>query len=233
MFSFFDDMRVLFTLLPFVAVSILHLIFCLKKDNKKADVTKYLLMPLLFAAFFVITAGKVSAAWFSVMVFAALAFSWAGDIFLIFDKKQIFFIFGVLSFAVTQIIYAVIATVFLSAFQFPILFFSIISILFFCSGFFTVFTLRKALKKLIPIVSIYAFLISFTCVLFITLAFMKPCLGTLAAAAGGVCFVISDSMLAYSTFAKEAGSSRFQVMLTYLLAQFLIIAGMADFIIVK
>lgn len=229
MFIFFD-VRNLFAVLPFAAVSVLHLIYCFHRKDKKADFTKFALMPLLIIAFCVWCFYLKININVLLIITAALIFSWLGDVFLVFDAKKIYFILGVLSFAASQILYSVSSIIFLFAFEFPVFqFAAVLCIYLFFAGF-TIFRLRRGLKNLIFIVSFYAALISIMSLSFITLAFAAPSAQTICSAAGSLCFVTSDSLLSLSVFAGKGGRIRFFVMLTYLLAQFLIVLGITGFV---
>ena len=157
---------------------------------------------------------------------AALAFSWIGDVILLFaDIAEIYFILGLVSFLISHIIYCTlfnkqehIQTRNNIVFRIGC---GIIAV--YLIG--MLWVLLPTLGNLkIPVI-VYAFVIC-TMVLFAFNGFLtwsKP--GNKYAFAGAVIFVVSDSILAMDKFHAPIEKSAFMIMLTYLLAQYLLVDG--------
>lgn len=157
----------------------------------------------------------------------ALLFSWIGDVVLLFaDIAEIYFILGLVAFLISHIAYCVLFNKQITGeIQINKLFFGIGSLLiaFYLIG--MVLFLMPSLGDLkIPVI-IYAAVIS-TMLLFAFngyLIWKKP--GSLYVFLGAVIFVISDSILAIAKFHTPIEKSSFFIMLTYLVAQYLLVVG--------
>ncbi len=184
-------------------------------------ITKPLLMPLLFLYFL---STLQSTAGSNRSIIAALLFSWVGDIFLLFDSQNsLYFIFGLCAFLVAHIFYIF---------------------------FFHAVRLAEAIKPkaflLIPVVVYYAVLISllspglgemklpvrvygvvvcFMLMLALHMLFIKNKKAGALMAGGAFLFVISDSLLAVNKFYTSFAGADIIIMLTYGLAQLLIVEG--------
>jgi uncharacterized membrane protein YhhN len=160
-------------------------------------------------------------------VLTALLFSWIGDIILLFaDIAEIYFILALVSFLISHIIYCVIFNKQIkkqrerNIFVFGIG--SVIIALYLIGMLSVLFPSLGDLK--IP-VFVYATVIS-TMLIFAFNGFLvweKP--GNRYIFFGAVIFVISDSILAINKFHTPLEKSSFFIMLTYLVAQYLIVVG--------
>lgn len=193
-------------------------------------VTKPLLLLILINWFIAATNNYQSAnkKW----VTLALCFSWLGDVLLMFQSRSsMFFLLGLSSFLIAHIFY--------------IMFFHTIKVI---EG------VKSRALLLLPVVIYYAVLIA---VLYPYLADMKvpvPVYGLVISfmlllalhmlfisnkkagqlmATGALLFVISDSALAINKFYQPFEGSGFVIMLTYGLAQLLIVCGAIDYISAK
>lgn len=161
------------------------------------------------------------------ILLSALVFSWIGDVILIFsDISEIYFILGLVSFLISHIIYCVLfnrqirekikrnAVVFLIG-----------SILIACYLIGMLSVLLPSLGDLkIPVI-VYASVISIMLLFAYNglLIWKKP--ANQLVFFGALFFVVSDSILALNKFHTPLKKSSFIIMLTYLVAQYLIVIG--------
>jgi uncharacterized membrane protein YhhN len=157
----------------------------------------------------------------------ALIFSWIGDVILIFaDIAEIYFILGLVSFLIAHITYCVLFNKqIIGEIQINKILFAVGSLViaFYLTA--MILVLMPNLGDLkIPVI-VYAAVIS-TMLLFAFngyLIWKKP--GALPIFLGAVSFVVSDSILAFDKFHVPIEKSSFFIMLTYLVAQYLIVVG--------
>ncbi len=156
------------------------------------------------------------------LVFAALAFSLLGDILLMFAaQSQHFFTAGLVAFLIAHIMYIV---VFLkhwnkanSAVGFLVL------LLAYALGLF--YVLKDGLgEMLIPVIVYMIVILSMA-----TAAFLRKNkvnrLGYNLVFVGALCFMLSDSILALNKFYEPIPLSNLSIMVTYAMAQYLIVLG--------
>jgi uncharacterized membrane protein YhhN len=161
------------------------------------------------------------------ILLTALLFSWIGDIILLFaDKGELYFIFGLVSFLVSHLVYIVLFNKQQTTrendnkAQFWLGVFLIL-------GYFTfmIFTLFPKLGPLKIPVLVYAIVI--TTMLFF--AFKGSLKWSIPANKyifiGAIVFVSSDSVLAFNKFYTPIEHASFYIMATYCLAQYLIVKG--------
>ena len=157
----------------------------------------------------------------------ALIFSWIGDVILIFaDIAEIYFILGLVSFLIAHITYCVLFNKqIIGEIQINKVLFGLGSLViaFYLTA--IILVLMPNLGDLkIPVI-VYAAVIS-TMLLFAFngyLIWKKP--GALCIFLGAITFVISDSILAFDKFHAPIEKSSFFIMLSYLVAQYLIVVG--------
>jgi uncharacterized membrane protein YhhN len=183
---------------------------------------KPLLLPLLLAAVAVsenFPAKKI--------LLTALTFSWIGDIILLFaDKGELYFIFGLVAFLLSHLVYIVLFSkqpnTRISGKK-EIFWLGILAILaYFFIMIDTLFPKLGALK--IPVL-VYAVVI--TTMLFFafkgSLKWATPANKYILI--GAIVFVSSDSILAFNKFYAPIEHASFYIMATYCLAQYLIVTG--------
>lgn len=158
---------------------------------------------------------------------SALVFSWIGDVILLFtDLGEIYFILGLVSFLTAHIIYCILfnqLNKIRKKQNRSVFIFGSILIALYLIG--MVSFLMPFLGDLKIPVTIYASIISIM-LLFAFNGFLvweKP--GNLLVFSGAFLFIISDSILAINKFYAPIPKSSFFIMLTYLLAQYLIVIG--------
>jgi uncharacterized membrane protein YhhN len=161
------------------------------------------------------------------IILTALTFSWIGDIILLFtDKGELYFIFGLVAFLLSHIVYIVLFSkqqntrnnekkeiFWLGSLAILAYFFIMID---------TLFPKLGALK--IPVLG-YAVVI--TTMLFFafkgSLKWVIPANNYILI--GAIVFVSSDSILAFNKFYAPITHASFYIMATYCLAQYLIVKG--------
>ncbi|WP_290969483.1 lysoplasmalogenase [Flavobacterium sp.] len=161
------------------------------------------------------------------ILLAALALSWLGDVILLFtDLGEIYFILGLVCFLSAHVVYCVLFNKqkrIRKKQNKPLFILGSILIAIYLIGMVSV--LMPYLGELEIPVSIYASVISIM-LLFAFNGFLvweKP--GNQLVFFGALFFVISDSILAVNKFYAPIPKSSFFIMLTYLLAQYLIVVG--------
>lgn len=196
----------------FVLVSLVNVSGILFEKTLWQSISKPLIIPALIACYL---AGSKS--WNRLYVLA-LFFSFAGDV-LLMDKNNLF-LYGIASFLLTQLFYVFIIaktlrksdgrTMLIAMMPFLIFFLTLMSILKAGLGDF-----------LIPVV-VYGLAIS----VFGVVSFLnylqhkdKPAIGLLT---GALLFIASDSMIALNKFYAEKPFYGPAIMITYILAQYLI-----------
>jgi uncharacterized membrane protein YhhN len=156
----------------------------------------------------------------------ALIFSWIGDVILLFaDISEIYFILGLVAFLISHIIYCILFnkqnhTQIRNNGIFRIG--CVIIVVYLVTMLSVLLPTLGDLK--IPVI-VYAVVISIM-VLFAFNGFLtwsKP--GSIYVFIGAVIFVVSDSILAIDKFHTSIEKSSFIIMLTYLVAQYLIVTG--------
>jgi uncharacterized membrane protein YhhN len=181
------------------------------------------LMPILII-YFLVNAGKLAPVKY--LIISALAFSWLGDVFLLFDKRyKSFFIYGLAAFLTAHVFY-IIYFLRIRAFNRPeklpnaLIFTAIAAYMLVLFAF-----IAPNVNDLLVPVAIYALVIS--AMLAASLAafdFRKQNSGKICVA-GTLLFIVSDSILAINRFAAPFEYASVFVMLTYALAQLLITEG--------
>lgn len=203
----------------FLCVSILHLVACYRRMPKLRGVTKVLLMPLLCAVYL------FGAPEIRLLVVCALAFGWLGDIFLLLKNGRIFMLLGICSFAIGHVFYI---GAMLSAHPSPHILMLIPLAL--CAVW-----LFFVYKKLIPYAPkslrkpgfLYALLLSWTGLSALYLLLVTQRIPYLIAFVGGLFFMLSDTLLTGQQYRKELKHGNFYVMSTYIIAQSLLVLGLA------
>ena len=212
---------IIFTAVLFFAVSVLHLIACYRRFPKIRSVTKVLLMPLL-CAFYLVLARDIRP-----LVVAALLFGWIGDILLLFKNGKTCMLLGICAFALGHICYiAAMFTAYPAVLSIKILIplaLCVVWMVFVCLK-----LMPYAPKSLRKPGFLYALLLSGTCLsaLYLLLTVGKD--AYLLAFIGGLFFMLSDTLLTGQQYRKELKHGNFYVMLTYIIAQTLLILGLAQ-----
>ncbi|WP_343588845.1 lysoplasmalogenase [Flavobacterium sp.] len=206
----------------YLAFSIVYLIILLSGYERFDLFLKPILIPIIgFGAYFYRKFPTQN------ILLAALVLSWLGDVILLFtDLGEIYFILGLVCFLTAHIVYCVLFNKqkrIRKRQNKPLFIFGSVLIAFYLIGMVSV--LMPHLGDLEIPVSIYASVISIM-LLFAFNGFLvweKP--GNQLVFLGAIFFIISDSILAVNKFYAPIPKSSFFIMLTYLLAQYLIVVG--------
>lgn len=161
------------------------------------------------------------------ILLTALIFSWIGDVILLFsDISEIYFILGLISFLISHIVYCILFNRQTKRnLKKKSIAIGIGTILIACYLIGMLSVLLPSLGDLkIPVI-VYASVISIMLLFAYNglLNWNEP--GNKLVFSGAVVFVISDSILAINKFYNPIEKSSFFIMLTYLVAQYLIVIG--------
>ena len=200
----------------FWTIGLAHVFFQYTHQEIWINLTKPLLVPLLALFYYQKNSKKI--------FLVALLFSWIGDL-LLMNEGSIFFLMGILSFWVAQLLYLYFIK---KEIRLPLNeFFSskkgLLSVFLF-GGYFlgTMSLLSSKLGTLTIPVSGYAITLASIGAAAMLLWMTKNDSKTFALFAGVLLFIVSDSMIAFNTFYFEKNIFGFWVMATYIPAQFLI-----------
>ena len=194
------------------------------KDNKKIEyLTKPLLMPLLILFYISGVQLMANVDW---LIVVALIGGWAGDIFLMLEDEEKWFLFGMAGFLINQLFY--IISFFLSISDIT----NFVSWGYFLLGpaiLILVFTVPRFINKtedmkipvLVYLIAIFLMHIAaiFRGAEFLGLPFVLVYVGSIS-------FMFSDACIAVNKWAGEFTNARLIIMTTYILAQFYIILGL-------
>ena len=206
----------------FIVFSIIYLLIILLGREDIAWYLKPFLLPFLL--FWVYTFDPFPT---KKILLSALVFSWIGDVILMFvEHGKLYFIFGLVAFLISHIIYILLFNKQLKTEKFKsslIFKFGIGVILIYLSSLLSFLSPYLGALKL-PVV-IYATVIS-TMLLFAfkgSFHWRNPANSYILF--GAIIFVSSDSILAINKFYNTLPNASFWIMITYLAAQFLIVSG--------
>ncbi|HLK28854.1 MAG TPA: lysoplasmalogenase [Puia sp.] len=215
----------------FIIDAILDLLFVFFKKDELRYFTKPLLIILLFA--YCIAAIKKKDKLFFLLL-TALFFSFLGDIFLMFEKQASYwFMVGLIGFLLAHIFYIILFLQIKKQNQPKKKLNFLIALLTIAYTTFLFLLLKPSLGSLEIPVLVYAivlscmFLASFHAFDFSGQQFGRLCI------IGALLFVASDSLLAINKFYQSFAGSGILVMLTYALAQLLIVLSITKYINLK
>ncbi len=210
--------------LKITLISILFLIvslgdiYAVLSSNRGLEIVFKPLIIIVLAVLYILHAKKVNI-WYVL----ALFFSFLGDFLLLFPHR--FFVFGLLSFLITHLILIKIILSFLSNIKKTTIFFSSL-----CYGtYFTIIFLRikDSLGALIIPVLIYGIVISIMGIVsFLNFYENKRAIENIWLLVGASVFILSDSILAINKFYKSSMFFGVAIMITYIIAQYIIYKGM-------
>jgi len=195
-------------------------VFAVKYEKIKLRYfTKPLLVPLL-ALFYITNVANPNG-----FILSALICCFLGDLFLLWSQKKTFFIVGLLSFLVGHIFYTI-------AFLQTTYFFSGIPKWFYFSLlpyiWYGIFTLKKLNPYLysmkVPVIVYLNVILIMSFASFSRIWVLKG-LSFWLPFVGSIFFIASDSLLAFRNFKVKLSRGWASIMITYILAQLLIIFG--------
>jgi uncharacterized membrane protein YhhN len=206
-------------LIVFVFVAIVHLFSIAVDISALRFVTKLLLMPILAATVFCASDHPQKN-----YIITALVFSFLGDFFLLLESKMpLFFIFGLLAFLITHVLYIIFFTRTKTAGKSLLRTQPYIPFLVIAYGAGLVYFLYPSLGSLkIPVI-VYAGII---CSMLLCTFYVYSTVGAVTGLqfiAGALLFVISDSLLAINKFYEPLPFAALLIMLTYCAAQYFIV----------
>lgn len=209
-------------LLSYIGFSIVYLLIILIGQEDVAWFLKPFLIPfLLFGVYFYDAFPSKK------FLLTALTFSWIGDIILLFaDRAELFFISGLISFLISHVVYILLFNRQLKSRNKrnrAIYWIGVTTIIVYLFLMLTI--LLPSLGDLQIPVLVYAMVLS-TMLLFAFKGFFsweEPANWYILT--GAIIFVSSDSILAFNKFYTPIVLSSFLIMITYLTAQYLIVAG--------
>lgn len=211
----------------FALVALSNLLAQIRPLETVNEISKILLMPSL-ALLFIFSGGKRLGALFY-PVLAALFFSWLGDVFLLYqNEKSVFFIFGLLAFLLTHVLYiylfrrcrhAAVAEV-----PRTFLYSRIVFLVFAGSFLYTLLFSRLGDMKL-P-VALYTAVIIAMAITAVLRKERSSGKSFLLVYGGALLFVLSDSLLAIDRFHSPVQLGGLLIMGSYILAQYLIVSGL-------
>ena len=198
----------------YLGLSIAYLILLLVNQESIAWFMKPLLIPFLILG--VYFSGAFPSKKY---LLTALAFSWIGDIILLFtDRDELFFIVGLIAFLISHIVYILL-------FNKQLRYKNRKNKAVFWIGVTTIIMYLIIMISILLPVFVYALVIS-TMLLFAFKGFLNwEESGNWYILTGAIAFVTSDSILAFNKFYNPIVLSSFLIMITYLIAQYLIVMG--------
>ena len=206
----------------YVLASVANLIAQIMLSDELNRYTKPVLMPLLLMYIYYRSIGMTTSK--TLLLSVAILFSWLGDVVLMYQSNQSYFIGGIGLFLVAQVTYVIVLRK--SSYQKPRA--SLIkTIPFVLYAVFLFSILLPAGAFSIPII-VYGLVIL---LMMITAYFRKGLTSQksfLLVFAGSVLFVLSDSILAINAFKSPLPYAGFWIMATYCIAQYLLVEGVLE-----
>lgn len=198
----------------------MHIIYTKNENNNGRIWTKPFLMPLL-AIYYVLNASGVD-----MLIVMALLFGFIGDVFLMWDNRKNNFLVGLIAFFIGHLCYVILFMKDVSFLQDVPMWFYLIILIY---AFGAIAIMNKLNDHLGPMktpaymYAIVILLMSFTSLIRIwglgmNLEFILPYMGT-------ILFMCSDTILGFATFKGKFKNANIYIMITYVLAQVLIVAG--------
>ena len=202
----------------FVVATFVHLVFCFFEKNLGRKITKPMTTGFLFLTAMVTCVQAIP-------VYIALFFGLLGDIFLLRKGKVIFFALGMFAFMVNHLINIGVVFYYLNA-DWPFYIGALVYLVLFTAIGYNFSTKISHQKKLALGGTFYFGLLTLSFIVAIVGAANGYVNYLLAAVFGGLCFIVSDCFLTYSSFIRRFKRYDFFIMSTYLLAQLLVVSGL-------
>lgn len=211
----------------FLAVLAANIIGIQLPNEMLEIISKPLLIPVLAIYFFFQTKGMQSS--FIKWILLALFFSWAGDVLLMFQASDSnFFLFGLSAFLLAHVFYIFFFYKIKDRENLKIdLKLLLIVIVYYAALILVLFTHLGDMK--VPVM-LYGVVISFMFLLAMHMLFIKNKIAGRWMMLGALLFVLSDSLLAINKFYQPFELAGMVVILTYGMAQLLIVYGATKYI---
>ena len=197
----------------FITVSILYVIGIVLSN----DILKFVFKPLIMISLLLYYLGAVNKK--HTLYIGAVIFSFLGDVFLLFDG-ELYFMLGLVSFLIAHLffIWMVVKQLKKSAINKKI----IASIPFIISFSALLFLIKDSLGEMLVPVVVYGIVISVFGVVALLNNLIFKSKASLYLFSGAVFFVVSDSLLAINKFYQPQEYYPVIVIITYMVAQYLI-----------
>jgi uncharacterized membrane protein YhhN len=223
----FKSMKKLTWLILFLALLAVNIVAVNLKNEDLRLISKPLLVPVL--SIFFITSTKSFPGGLKNWIVLALFFSWAGDVFLLFESKDpLFFLLGLSSFLLAHIFYIVFFhNIRRREYIYGNALLLLVAVLYYAS---LMDILGPHLGTMKLPVTVYGVVISFMVMLALHTLFGKNKNAGVWMAIGAILFVLSDSILAFNKYYSPIAFADIFIMLTYGLAQLFIVVGAAKYI---
>jgi uncharacterized membrane protein YhhN len=194
----------------FAIDAIFHLVAIAIRWEWPRRISKALLVPLLLGCY------VVDAEHFLFTVFLAAVFGWLGDIFLIHSDKFKLFILGLLSFLAGHLCYIRSLLYFTGNVNPAALIAAVIVAI--PLGFIIFRLIRPQKTVAFPLVVYGGVLMGMVIAAFCLMLSRRDLAGAVVFS-GGLCFLVSDTILGYGRFREGAHTNEAAVMITYITAQ--------------
>ena len=208
-------------LAAFITASVIHLYASYKANKKLRAQTKPFLL-LFLLGWYCCSAEAPSA-----VIILALLFSWLGDVLLIPEGKD-WFTAGGISFIISHAFFAAAYSKNIVFSAVPVWVIVLAALVYFTLSFLVFKSLKPHLSKALSYPLFFYLMINGTMNCFALFQLVsKPCLASALTFFGATQFFVSDTVLFYVRFNKNGRlKTHFLVMLTYILAEFLIVLGL-------
>ncbi|MBC8046473.1 MAG: lysoplasmalogenase [Fimbriimonadaceae bacterium] len=204
----------------YMITAMVHL-FCLAAQKEQAEtISKILLMPFLIGYVIVSAGNTIKPALFLLI---ALLFSWAGDIILLNSGEDVYFMFGLASFLCAQIAYIFTFKKFSLKNTQRISGFYFVPFIIYATALF-ILVYPKLDTMLLP-VALYTIIITLMGIAALARKGKTTSYSFQFVLIGAISFIVSDSLIAINKFYNSFNAASICIMLTYIVAQYLIATG--------
>jgi uncharacterized membrane protein YhhN len=197
---------------------VLHLTAILTEKDRLHGISKICLLPFLLGLYI------FTARTFQVPVVFALIFGWAGDCFLIAIHRKGLFLLGLAGFLLGHLCYILALHSLTAPLDRPSLIIAAIAAL--ALGIAVCVFIKPGRALLIPVI-VYGIVIEVMNIYALQLLLYRRDGPGIAVFAGSLCFLLSDTILAFCTFRTMPRYGNFLVMVPYTAAQLAITLGLA------
>ena len=210
-----------FFLATFITVSVIHLYASLKRNEKLRALTKVFIL-LFLLGWYCFSTAKVSE-----IVILAILFSWLGDMLLIPDGNA-WFAAGGIAFGLSHVFFIIAYNINTDLAAVPLWVIILAAAVYLTASVFVFRRLKPHLPKFLFCPMFIYLLVNGTMNCFALYQLVStPCAAAAITFIGATQFFISDATLFYVSFNENAKlKTHFAVMLTYIIAEFLIVFGL-------
>jgi uncharacterized membrane protein YhhN len=202
----------------FAAAAAVHLVSIFAVNDRVQKITKICLLPLLLVVY------MSSAKNFFAAVLLAIIFDWGGDVLLLRSEDKRFFRLGLVSFLLGHLCYILTLFRFTGTFNVTALMGSAVAASVF--GLLVLHLIKPVRDMRTPVI-VYMIVIELMSLGSLQFLLYRGDITGAAVFAGSICFLLSDTVLAYYLFRRFPKYGNALVMLPYILAQTGIVWGLA------